>query len=78
MATAKGHLGQERKNLQSTKLQIELDDSDSDHFPKKDTLNKKLIKLWHFYSHSIRLARHTEISLAASPTSRQGLIHLFL
>ena len=41
MATAKGHLGQERKNLQSTKLQIELDDIDSDNFPKNDTLNKK-------------------------------------
>ena len=41
MATAKGHLNQERKNLQSTKLQIKLDDSDSDHFPKKYTLNQK-------------------------------------
>ena len=41
MASAKGHLDQERKNLQSTKLQIKLDDSDSDHFPKKDTLNQK-------------------------------------
>ena len=41
MATAKDYLDQERKNLQSTKLQIKLDDSDSDHFPKKDTLNKK-------------------------------------
>ena len=41
MATAKDHLDQERKNLQSTKLQIKLDDSDSDHFPKKYTLNKK-------------------------------------
>ena len=41
MATAKGHLDQERKNLQSTKLQINLDDSNSDHFPKKYTLNKK-------------------------------------
>ena len=41
MATAKGHLDQWRKKLQSTKLQIQLDDSDSDNFPKKDTLNKK-------------------------------------
>ena len=41
MATAKGHLDQERKNLQSTKLQRKSDDSDSDHFPKYDKLNKK-------------------------------------
>ena len=41
MATAKVHLDQERKNIQSTKLQIKLDVSDSDHFPKKDTLNSK-------------------------------------
>ena len=45
MATAKGHLDQERKNLQSTKLQIKLDDSDSDHFPKRDKLNKKTHQL---------------------------------
>ena len=31
MATAKGYLDQERKNLKSTKLQIKLDDSDTDH-----------------------------------------------
>ena len=72
MATAKGHLDQDRKNLQSTKLQIKLDDIDSDHFPKKIHSIKNLVKLRHFYSHSIRLERHTEISLAASPTSRQG------
>ena len=78
MATEKGHLDQERKNLQSTKLQIKLDDSDSDHFPKKDTLNQKLIKLQHFYSRSIRLVRHMEISLAASPNYRQGEINIFL
>ena len=41
MATAKGHLDQEQKYIQSTKLQIKLDDSDSNHFPKKDTFNKK-------------------------------------
>ena len=41
MATAIGHLDQERKNLQSTKLQIKLDDSNSDHFPKQDKSNKK-------------------------------------
>ena len=29
------------KNLQSTKIQIKLDDSDSDHLPKQDKLNKK-------------------------------------
>ena len=39
MATAKGRLDQEQNNLQSTKLQIRLDDSDSDHFPKQDKLN---------------------------------------
>ena len=69
---AKGHLDQERKNLQSTKLQIKLDDTDSDHFPKNIHSIKNLIKLRHFYSHSIQPARHTEVSLAASPTSRQG------
>ena len=41
MATAKGHLDQEQKYIQSTKLQIKLDDSYSDHFLKKDTLNQK-------------------------------------
>ena len=41
MATAKGHLYQERKNIQSTKLQIKIDDSNSDHFPKQDNLNQK-------------------------------------
>ena len=41
MATAKVYLDQEIKNLQSTKLQIKFDDSDSDHFPKHDKLNKK-------------------------------------
>ena len=61
MATAKVHLDQERKNLQSTKLQIKLEDSNSDHFPKQDTLNKKLIKLQHFYSRSIILVRHMDI-----------------
>ena len=29
------------KNLQSTKLQIKFGDSDSDHFPEQDNLNKK-------------------------------------
>ena len=41
MAIAKGHLDKYWKNLQPTKLQIKLDDSDSDHFPKKDTINQK-------------------------------------
>ena len=41
MATAKGRQDQKRNNLQSTKLQINLDDSDSDHFPKQDKINKK-------------------------------------
>ena len=41
MATAKGHLDQERKNLQSTKVQIKLEDDESDHFPLKDTNNQK-------------------------------------
>ena len=41
MATAKGHLDQEQKNLQSTKIQINFDGRDFDHFPKKDTLNQK-------------------------------------
>ena len=41
MATSKGHLDQDQENLQSTKLQIKLDDSDSENLPKKYTLNKK-------------------------------------
>ena len=41
MATAKGHLYQKWKNIQSNKLQIKLDNSDSDHFPEQDTLNQK-------------------------------------
>ena len=41
MATAKGYLDQERKNIQYNKLQIKLDDSDSDHFPKQDKFNQK-------------------------------------
>ena len=41
MTTAKGHLDQEQKNQQSTKIQIKLDNSDYDHFSKKYTLNKK-------------------------------------
>ena len=40
MATAKGHLDQEQKYIQSTKLQIKLDDSNSDHSPKQYKLNK--------------------------------------
>ena len=78
MATTKGHLYQERKNLQSTKIQIKLEDSDYDHFPEKIHSIEKLIRLQHFYSRSVRLAKHTEISLAASPTSRQGEINIFL
>ena len=78
IATAKGHLDQERKNLQSTRPQIKLDDSDSDHFPKQDKLNKKLIKLQHFYFHSMQLERHMEILLATFPTCCQAEINIFL
>ena len=78
MATTKGHLYQKRKNLKSTKLQIKFDDSDSCHFPKQVKLNKKLIKLQHFYFHSMQLARHMEILLAAFPTCRQAEINIFL
>ena len=77
MAKEKVHLDQERKNLQSTKLQIKLDDSDSDHFPKQDKLNQKLIKLQYFYFHSMQLARRMVILLAASPTYFQVEINIF-
>ena len=77
MATAKGNLDQERKNLQSTKLQIELDDSDSDHFPKKDTLNKKTHQAAAllFPFNSTRKA-YGDIT-GRFPTYRQGGINTF-
>ena len=41
MQTSKGHLDQERKNLQSTQVPIKLEDSDLDLFPVSENPNQK-------------------------------------
>ena len=78
MATEKGHLDQERKNLQSTKLQIKLDDSDSDHFPKQDTLNKKTHQAAALLFPFNATSKAYGDTNGRFPTYRQGEINIFL
>jgi hypothetical protein len=41
IASAKGHLDQERKNLQSTRISLPIEDCDTDYFPVPDAPNVK-------------------------------------